>query len=98
MIQAYLDHALSSESSRAGQTIQATVAQPVYNADHTVAVPQGATLIGSVTRAKPSRRFGRTGVLSFNFQQLVIPEGETTQTRGDAADGGGFGGANRAEL
>lgn len=79
MIEAYLDHAMSSESSSTGQAIRATVAQPIYNADHTVAVPQGATLIGAVTRAKPARRFGRTGVLSFSFRQLEIPD-EATQS------------------
>lgn len=80
MIEAYLSAPLSSEKSKQGESIKAVVTQPVYNADHTIAVPQGATLVGSVTRAKPSRRFGRTGVLSFNFQQLVFPEGEKTQT------------------
>ena len=80
MIEAYLAAPLSSEGSKQGEAIKAVVTQPVYNADHTIAVPQGATLVGSVTRAKHSRRFGRTGVLSFNFQQLVFPEGEKTQT------------------
>jgi hypothetical protein len=80
MIEAYLAAPLSSEISKQGQPIKAVVAQPVYNADHTIAVPQGATLVGTVTRAKPSRTFGRTGVLSFNFQQLLLPESETPQT------------------
>ena len=87
MIDAYLATPLSSEDSKAGEAIQAVVAQPVYNADYTVAVPQGAVLAGTVTRAKPSRRFGRTGVLSFNFQQLVLPhETRTVETRLTGAD------------
>ena len=80
MIEAYLADPLSSETSKQGSSIKAVVAQPVYNADHTIAIPQGATLVGTVTRAKPSRRFGRTGVLSFTFQQLVFPESGQTQT------------------
>ena len=73
MIQANLSASLSSETSAQGQAIQAVVAEPIYNPDHSVAVPQGATLIGVVTRAKPARRFGRTGVLNFRFSQLQLP-------------------------
>lgn len=77
IVQANLDEALSSETSKDGQTIKATVAEPVFNPDHTIAIPQGSTLIGSVSRAKPARKFGRTGVLTFNFHQLQIPHEET---------------------
>lgn len=80
MIQAYLSDDLSSESSRSGEPIKAVVAQPIYNSDHTIAVPEGSTLVGTVTRARPARSFGRTGVLSFNFQQLVLPNSEKPQT------------------
>jgi hypothetical protein len=71
-----------------GQSIKAVVAEPIFNPDHTVAVPQGAMLVGEVTRAKPARRFGRTGVLSFNFSQLVLPtsEAQTVETRLTGAD------------
>lgn len=88
-IQAYLANPLSSETSTTGQVIKATVAQPIYNADHTIAIPQGATLVGAVTRAKPARRFGRTGTLNFSFRQLTLPGGEpqnveTTLTGADS--------------
>jgi hypothetical protein len=88
MVQAYLDDPLSSETSKEGQPIKATVAQPVWNPDHSIAIPQGSTLIGSVTRAKPSRKFGRTGVLTFNFRQLQVPHEETrtVETRLTGAD------------
>jgi hypothetical protein len=77
VIEANLAQDLSSEASTKGQPIKAIVAEPIYNEDHTVAVPQGATLIGTVSRAQPARKFGRTGVLSFNFTQLAMPERET---------------------
>jgi hypothetical protein len=88
-IQAYLDAPLSSETSTTGQIIKATVAEPIYNPDHTIAIPQGATLVGAVTKAKPARRFGRTGTLSFSFRELTLPGGkpqnvETTLTGADA--------------
>jgi hypothetical protein len=77
IIQAYLGDKLSSATSKSGQQIKATVAEPIYNPDHTIAVPVGATMIGEVTKAKPARRFGRAGALHFEFRQLVLPTGIT---------------------
>ncbi len=78
MVQAYLNNALTSVSTKVGQEIKATVAEPIFNPDGTVAVPQGATLVGAVTKAKPARRLGRAGALSFSFRQLILP-GEAPQ-------------------
>jgi hypothetical protein len=88
IVQANLDDPISSETSKDGQTIKATVAEPIFNPDHTIAIPQGSTLIGTVTRAKPARKFGRTGVLTFNFVQLQVPHEETrtVETRLTGAD------------
>jgi hypothetical protein len=88
IVQANLDEPLSSETSKDGQTIKATVAEPIFNPDHTIAIPQGSTLIGAVTRAKPARKFGRTGVLTFSFGQLQVPHEETrtVETRLTGAD------------
>jgi len=88
IVQANLDEPISSETSKAGQTIKATVAEPVFNSDHTIAIPQGSTLIGAITRAKPARKFGRTGVLTFSFGQLQVPHEETriVETRLTGAD------------
>ncbi len=79
MIEAYLDDAISSETSHADQVIHATVAQPVLNADGSIAVPQGAQLIGTVSQAKPARKFTRAGVLRFGFSELKLPDQEATQ-------------------
>jgi len=88
IVQANLEDAISSEISSKGLAIHAVVAEPIFNADRTLAVAQGATLVGSVTRAKPARRFGRTGVLSFSFSQIVQPNAEpqTVETRLTGAD------------
>jgi len=88
IVQADLAAELSSETSRTGQPIRAVVAEPIFNPDHTIAVPQGATLVGAVTKAKPARHFGRTGVLSFSFKQLILPNAETqtVETRLTGAD------------
>jgi hypothetical protein len=77
IVKAYLTEKLSSATSKSGQIIHATVAEPIFNADHTIAVPEGATLVGAVTQAKPARRFGRAGALHFDFRQLVLPSGKT---------------------
>ncbi len=91
-IQAYLDQPLSSETSKTGQPIKATVASPILNPDGTIEIPQGATLVGTVAKAQPARLFGRTGTLTFNFRQLTLPGGqpqsvETTLTGADSAPG-----------
>jgi hypothetical protein len=76
IIQAYLGEQVSSATSKSGQEIKATVAEPIYNPDHTIAVPQGATMIGSITKAKAARSFGRAGALHFDFRQLILPNGD----------------------
>jgi hypothetical protein len=88
IVQANLEDSLSSESSSKGQTIKAVVTEPIYNPDHTLAVTQGATLVGVVIRVKPARRFGRSGILSFSFSQLMLPnqEAQTVETRLTGAD------------
>ena len=91
IIQAYLGNQLSSATSKSGQEIKATVAEPIYNLDHSISVPQGATLLGAVTQAKPARRFGRAGALHFDFRQLVLPNGtqnvQASLTGADSAAG-----------
>lgn len=79
LISASLKETLSSESTAQGTAIHANVMQPVFNPDHTVAVPQGSVLDGIVTQVRPARRFGRAGVLRFDFRQLTVPEQHTTQ-------------------
>ena len=77
IIQAYLGDQLTSATAKSGQPISAIVAEPVFNADHTVAVPQGTTIIGAITKAKPARYFARAGTLGFDFKQIVLPGGQT---------------------
>jgi hypothetical protein len=91
-IEAYLGDQLTSATAKSGQPIHAVVAEPVYNPDHTIAVPQGATIIGAITKAKPARSFARSGTLGFDFKQLVLPDGHTQNvqtaiTGADAAAG-----------
>jgi len=64
---------MTSASAKAGEEIQAKVAQPVLNADGSIAVPQGSILSGTITQARPARTFGRSARLRFRFTQLTLP-------------------------
>jgi hypothetical protein len=74
-MEAYLREPLSSATAKMGQQVEAVLAEPIYNRDHTIAVPQGALLMGAVTQARPARSFQRAGVLSFDFKQIKLPGG-----------------------
>ena len=91
ILQAYLDSAMSSASSKAGQAIRATVAEPILDPDGRVVVPQGSVLTGAVTQARPARSFARAGQLRFSFRQLTFPGGEpqAVQVAMTGADGQG---------
>lgn len=77
-IRAYLKDTISSANEKAGNTFEAVVAEPVFNPDHTLAVPEGSVLVGAITQAKPARSFGRAGKLRFDFRALKLP-GEPSQ-------------------
>jgi len=96
LVQAYLNDDLDSAKAKAGQVVKATVAEPIYNPDHSVAVPQGATLVGAVTRAKPARSFGRAGALSFNFRQFILPGEEPQSVQASLAGADSASSANLA--
>lgn len=90
-VEAFLNGPVSSETSKAGQRIQATVAKPILNKDGSIAIPQGSTLVGTISQAQPARSFGRTGTLSFNFRELALPGRpvqniETTLTGADGTE------------
>lgn len=90
VVQAYLEEAISSETSKPGEAIRAVVAEPVLNEDGTVAVPQGAVLTGAVTAARPARSFGRVGELRFSFREMTLPGAApvAVQAQVTGADGG----------
>jgi hypothetical protein len=81
-LRAYLQQTVSSADQKAGNTFQAVVAEPVFNPDHSLMVPQGSVLIGEVTRAKPARSFGRNGRLRFHFKELKLPTGFSQPVEG----------------
>jgi hypothetical protein len=84
-LRAYLQETISSAYRKPGDTFQAVVSEPVFNAGHEVVVPQGSVLVGEVTQTKPARSFGRQGKLRFRFRQLKLPTGFTQPVEGTLA-------------
>ena len=92
LIHAELETPLTSRTAKTGDPIQARVVEPVYDAQHHLTIPQGATLVGRVTTSKPARSFGRNGHLRFSFQQLKLPAQPARTVQGSvtgALAGGG---------
>ncbi len=81
LLEGYLSSPLNSATSKLGDPVRAVVAEPILNPDNTIAVPQGATLVGAVTRARPARAFGRAGILRFDFQQIILPSGQVSSVQ-----------------
>jgi hypothetical protein len=84
-LHAYLLRTISSAQARPGDTFQAAVADPVFNSDHALVVPQGSLMIGEITQAKAARSFGRQGKLRFRFRELRLPGGFTQPVEGTLA-------------
>jgi hypothetical protein len=85
LLDAYLTSTISSATDKEGDHFQAYVAQPVYGPRHKLVVPEGSLLIGTITRSKPARRFGRKGSLRFTFNELKMPSGKQKPVQGTLA-------------
>jgi hypothetical protein len=81
-LRAYLQETISSADRKPGDTFEAVVSEPVFNAEHEVVVPQGSVLVGEITQTKRARSFGRQGKLRFRFRQLRLPTGFTQPVEG----------------
>ncbi len=84
-LRAYLEQTISSANEKQGNTFKAVVAEPVFNPDHTMAVPEGSILVGTITQVKPARSFGRAGKLRFDFRELKLPGAPTQHVQGTLA-------------
>jgi hypothetical protein len=81
-LHAYLEETISSAKEKPGDTFEAVVAEPIFDAGHTLAIPQGSQLVGTITQAKPARWFGRSGKLRFNFREVKLPDGPSQRVDG----------------
>lgn len=69
---ARLATALDSAKTPRGTPFEAVITETVFSADHRVIFPEGTTLTGEVTFAKPARRFHRNGQLRFLFEGVRV--------------------------
>ena len=65
---------LDSSGTPKGTSVRAVVTEPVFSADHRLVLPEGTTLAGEVTFAKPARRYHRNGQLRFLFETVQVTE------------------------
>lgn len=84
-LRAYLEQTISSANEKSGDTFNAVVAEPIFNPDHSLAVPEGSVLVGTITQVKSARSFGRAGKLRFDFRELKLPGAPAQQVQGTLA-------------
>ena len=84
-LSAYLQQTISSATQKKGDTFDAVTAVPIFKPDHTLEVPQGSILVGTVTQSKPARFFGRAGKLRFDFRELRFPGAVSQPVQGTLA-------------
>jgi hypothetical protein len=81
-LRAYLKTGISSSETKTGTAIEAVVAEPYFDPSRELTIPQGSTLVGTVTQAKPARWFGRSGKLPFAFKEVLLPQGAAQAIQG----------------
>lgn len=79
---AALQTAISSKDAVPGTKVTAEVVEPVFDANHKLLVPEGSELLGEVTQAQHSGKWGHAGTLRFSFQELRFPAGFSQKVQG----------------
>ena len=74
-IQVTLETAASSKTSQVGDPVRARVSQPV-TIDGTTAIPEGVTVVGTITEAVPVKKIGGAASLGVRFDAIQL-HGET---------------------
>ena len=66
-LRAYLQQTISSANEKPGDTFQALVAEPVFNADHILVVPEGSLLLERSRRRNQLALLGARESFGFDF-------------------------------
>jgi hypothetical protein len=66
---------LKSQTIARGASVEATVSQPYYNADHLLLYPAGTKLEGTVSKAKSAGWMKKNGALRLYFHSVLTPDG-----------------------
>lgn len=75
-----LEQELSSATADEGQPVQLSVVEAVL-VDGSEVIPAGASVHGTVTKAVPKRRMGRTGKLDFSIDEIVLRDASKIPVR-----------------
>jgi hypothetical protein len=79
VLHARLTTAVDSKTSVRGSPIEAVLTQPVFSGDGQLVLPEGSSLAGEVTLARPARGMHHNGELRFLFDAVHVPdEGQRT--------------------
>ena len=84
-----LKQSLSSKTAQPGERFEAVLTSDVVTADGRVAVPAGATLVGTITQViSGSRSIGATPVIGLRFEHLVTADGQRIPISGELDERG----------
>lgn len=70
-----LQSELNSKLNEAGDTITASLIEPIY-AEGRLVLPKGTEFRGQITGVEPAKRLQRTGNVSILFDRVVMPWGD----------------------
>jgi hypothetical protein len=73
---------LDSRESRKSDRFRARVASPVVNAEGQTLIPEAAYVEGHISGVVPAKWARRSGVISIDFDNLYLPNGESVPLRG----------------
>lgn len=110
-LQVTLNDALSTDQSKQGDEVRATVTTPVKDSSGQTLVPTGTTVVGEVTGVAASPHAGEPAAIRVDFNRLELAGGETSisseitdtqpevnQNYGRAGKGAAIGGGSGAIL
>jgi type IV secretory pathway VirB10-like protein len=84
-----LKQALSSKTAQTGERFEAVLTSDVVAADGRVAVPAGATVVGTITDVvSGSRNIGATPAIGLRFEHLVTADGQRIPISGELGEQG----------
>jgi hypothetical protein len=69
-----LSTSISTDVAKSGDLVEATVADPIQLSDGVI--PAGARVEGNITNAKAGGFLGRAGMMTVQFNRLVLPNGQ----------------------
>jgi len=71
-LQVALDTAVSSATSKVGDSVRAHVTQPLV-IDGATAIPEGSSVVGTVTEAVPVKKIGGAASVGVRFDAVELP-------------------------